>query len=234
MTATEPVRLGIAICLISGPRPVINLAAFWLGGMATGISAALGVLVLLRDCASGIMQDAASAAASLVASSAVRHVQVAAGVLALLIAALIALRFSARQRAPVAGGAPGALPSPSAFSRLFARAHSTLEGGFPWVALAVGISSAGPPPVEYLVALTAIIASGAAIGTQLSAAVAYVVVMLAIVEIPLVGYLATPAKTQAVMLKLGDWLRARRRQILAAVLAVLGVVLVATGMGSYA
>ena len=50
----------------------------------------------------------------------------------------------------------------------------------------VGLSSAGPTPIEYMVALTAILASGAAIGTQVSAAVAYMVVMLAMVEIPLV------------------------------------------------
>jgi hypothetical protein len=215
-----------------------NLLALWFGGMATGIGAALGVLVLLRDFASGIMQDAASTAASMVTSSTGRHIQIAAGILALLIAALIAVGFSVRQqaRAPMPGGGePSALlltSAPTAFSRLLARARATLEGGFPWVALAVGVSSAGPPPVEYLVALTAILASGAAIGTQLSAAVAYVVVMLAIVEIPLISYVANPAKTQAVMLQLRDWLRARRRRILAVIVAVLGVVLVATGMGS--
>jgi hypothetical protein len=37
MAATDPVRIGIAALLISRPRPLRNLLAFWLGGMATGI-----------------------------------------------------------------------------------------------------------------------------------------------------------------------------------------------------
>jgi Sap-like sulfolipid-1-addressing protein len=236
MTAIEPVRLAVAIFLISGPRPLINLLAFWLGGMATGIGAVLGVLVLLRDFASAVVHDLESTATGIVASSTVQHIQICIGVLALLIAAVFARGFSVRQRAraPITCGEPSPLlPStPTASSRLFARAHDTLEAGVPWVAFGVGLSSAGPSPVEFLLAVTAILASGTAIGTQLGAAVAYVVVMLAIVEIPLVSYVAKPAKTQAVMLQMSDWLRTRRREILALIVAVMGVVLVATGMGN--
>ena len=237
MTATEPVRFGMALFLISGPRPVLNLLAFWLGGMATGIGAAMVVLVLLRDFTSTAMQDTVSMAGSMVASSTVRHIQIVVGVLALLIAGLIAAGFSVRQRAraSMSVGEPSALALPStptALSRLAARTKDALGVGFPWVALMVGLSSAGPPPIEYMVALTAILASGAAIGTQLSAAFAYMVVMLAIVEIPLVSYVAKPAKTEAVMLQVRDWLGARSRQILAASVAVTGVVLMANGVAN--
>lgn len=237
MTATEPVRSGMIIFLISGPRPMLNLLAFWLGGMATGIGAAMVVLVLLRDFASTAMQDMVSMAGSVVASSTGRHIQIAFGVLALLIAALIAVGFSVpkRARAPMPGGEPSALllpGTPTAFWRLSARTKDALGTGFPWVALMVGLSSAGPTPIEYMVALTAILASGAAIGTQVSAAVAYMVVMLAMVEIPLVSYLAKPAKTEAVVLLVRDWLRARSRQILAVGVAVMGVFLLSSAMGS--
>jgi hypothetical protein len=75
-------------------------------------------------------------------------------------------------------------------------------------------------------------ASGAAIGTQVSAAIAFVVGMLAVVEIILGSYLATPAKTQALLRLLHDWVLAHRRQILVATFAVGGVALVAQGMGS--
>jgi hypothetical protein len=216
---------------------MLNLLAFWLGGMATGIGAAMVVLVLLRDFASTAMQDMVSMAGSVVASSTGRQVQIAFGVLALLIAALIAVGFSVpkQARAPMPGGEPSALLLPStatAFSRLLARTKDGLGARFPWVALMAGLSSAGPPPIEYMVALTAILASGAAIGTQLSAVVAFMVVMLAMVEIPLVSYLAKPAKTEAVVLLMRDWLRARSRQILAVGVAVIGVVLLSSAMGS--
>lgn len=233
MAATDPVRFGIAILLISRPKPVVNLLAFWLGGMAMGIAAALGALVLLRDFALMVMQTVSSAAAS----STTRYLQIAFGVLALLTSALIAVGFSARQRArvPIPGGGPSApvlQPStPTAFSRLSTRARSALEGGHPWVAFVAGVGSV-TPAAEYLAALIAIAASGAAIGAQVSAAVAFTVVVLAVVELPLVIYVATPAKAQAIMLQLHNWVRTRRRRIFAVILAVSGVMLLATGVGS--
>jgi hypothetical protein len=99
------------------------------------------------------------------------------------------------------------------------------------MAFVAGLGSA-TPPVEYLAAIIAILASGAAAGAQMSAAVMFTVVAFAVAEIPLVGYLATPAKTEAVMLQLHDWIRARRRPILACVVAATGVFLVATGVGN--
>jgi hypothetical protein len=74
-------------------------------------------------------------------------------------------------------------------------------------------------------------ASGAAIGTQVSAAIVFVVGTLAVVEITLVSYLAMPGKTQTVLRPLHDWALANRRKILVAMFAVAGVALVAQGMG---
>jgi hypothetical protein len=232
VAATDPVRLGIAVLLISRPRPMLNLLAFWFGGMAMGIAAALGVLILLRDSAPMFMQNVASTAAS----STIGQIRIAMGVLALLTAVLVAVGFSARQRAraPMPSGDPSALalqPSTqTAFSRLSARAQDTLDSGSLGVAFLAGIGMATPPAL-YLAALVAILASGAAISTQVSAAVMFTVVAFAVVEIPLVSQLAAPTKTHAVMLQLHDWVRARRRRILATIIAFVGVYLVTTGMG---
>ncbi|CAM4074164.1 hypothetical protein MB901379_02187 [Mycobacterium basiliense] len=233
MTATEPVRLGVAIFLVTKPRPMVNLLAFWFGGMATGVAVALGVLLLLRDFANALVDSVTS----LAATSVVGHIQVAVGVVALLIAALVATGFSVRSPALVTSGGGDASmllveEKPTRFARLMTSAQGALESGFPWVAFVAGLSSAGPPPVEYLVALTAIGASGAAIGTQVSATVAYLLVMLAIIEIPLVSNLVNPAKTEATMLALRDWLRTHRRKIISVAVAVAGIALVANGMGS--
>jgi hypothetical protein len=233
MAALDPGRLGIAILLTSRPRPMLNLLAFWIGGMATGIAGALGALILLRD----FMLKATKIVSSMAASSTAGDIKIAAGVLALLIAASIAVGFSAPQRAPgpiPAGDRSRLVPQPStptAFSRLSERAQSTLEGGCLWVAFVAGLGWAAQP-VEYLVAIVAILASGAAIGMQVTAALMFTVVTLTVVEIPLVSYLATPAKTQAVMLQLHNWVRAHGRRILAVIVALAGVMLVATGMGS--
>jgi hypothetical protein len=231
--AIDPVRLGVALFLTSRPRPMRNLLAYWLGAMATGIAVSLVLLTLLRDFAPVATQYVDAVAAS----STARHIQIAGGVLALPIAVLIAVGFSARQgaRLEMSGAGPSVpvlQPStPTALSWLPTRAQNALEGGCLWVAFGVGLGTA-PPPVEYLVVIAVIGGSGAAIGTQVSAAVTFIVVMLAVVEILLVSYLVTPAKTEAVMLQLCNWVRAHSRRILAVGVAVGGVLMVATGVGS--
>ena len=152
-----------------------------------------------------------------VASSTVRHIQIGMGVLALSIAALTTVRFLAHQRAhlPTSSGNTSTLvldsstPSAilrllgraqdaptaggSAIRRLLGRAHNAWENGSLWVPLVVGIGCV--PSVDIVLAVLAIIvASGAAIGTQVSAAIAFVVGMLAVVEIILASYLARQRK----------------------------------------
>ena len=128
---------------------------------------------------------------------------------------------------------PGAdLPcqaAPTAFSRLSTRALDALQAGPPWTTFALG--GGITTDFRYLAALTAILASGAAVGTQVSAAALYTVVALAFAEIPIVSYLAAPARTSAVMARVHDWVRARRRVVVGGIVAALGVFLVTTGMG---
>jgi hypothetical protein len=232
----DPMRMGIALLLISRPRPVLTLLAFWLGGMATGIGVALAMLWLLRDAASTVSQHVASVANSAI----VAPLQIAGGVIALLIGAKLATTLWARRRAPApapvlvpVGAAPAPMPeptAPNAFSRVSSRVRDSLEGGNPWVSFVVGLGSA-TPPVETVIVFTAILASGAAVGTQFSAAMVYTIVTLAVIEIPLLTYLVRPAKTQAVMLRLQTGIRERRTHIIAGFLGVMGVALVATGLG---
>jgi Sap, sulfolipid-1-addressing protein len=230
MAATDPVRLCLALVLVSRRRPMLNLFVFWLGGMTTGLVAAAGVLILLSGFALTVTQNVTTMAAS----STARHIQLATGVLVLLIAAVIAVGFLSRQRTrvPVPAADPSA-PVPqlsvlTAFSRLPPRAQNALEGWFLWVAFVAGLGSA-TNPVEFLMALAAILASGAPVGTQFSAAVAFTVVVLAVVEIPLVSYLATPAKTEACMLQVHNWVQAHRPRIFTICVAAAGVALVANG-----
>jgi Sap, sulfolipid-1-addressing protein len=230
IAAMDPVRIGIVALLISRPRPMLNLLAFWLGGMAAGIVAALVVLFILRDLMLSVMRVVVSAFSSPI----IAHIQVAIGVLAVVIAALITARFWARQRAPVpvTGGESSVLVlernTPTGSSRLSIR--DQLEGGSLVMPLVAGVALA-TPPVEYLTAIIAILASRAAATAQVSAALMFTLVAFTIVEIPLISYLATPAKTLAVVLRLHDWISARRQAILAVVVGAVGFLLAVTGMG---
>jgi hypothetical protein len=229
VAAMDPVRIGIAALLISRPRPMLNLLAFWLGGMAAGIAAPLVVLFFLRDFTLSVMRVMVSA----VSSPIVAHIQVAIGVAAVPITALIAARVGARPRAPVpAGGEASVLlrepKTPTGSSPLSIRGQ--LESGSLVMAFVAGLALA-TPPVEYLAAIIAILASGAAAAGQVGAALIFTLVAFTVVEVPLISYLATPAKTLAVVQRLNHWISAHRPAIPAVIVGALGVLLVVTGMG---
>jgi Sap, sulfolipid-1-addressing protein len=208
LVAMDPVRIGITALLISRPRPMLNLFAIWLGGMASGIAAALVVLIFLRDLALSLMREVGSASSS----STVAYIHVSIGVLAVLTAA----RLWARQHAPVpvAGGDSSVLvlepKTATRSSRLSIRGH--LDGESLVVPFVAGLALA-TPPVEYLAAMVAILASGASVAEQLGAAQFFTVVAFTAVEVPLITYLAMPAKTLAVVQRLNEWISDRRHAI---------------------
>jgi len=230
----DPLRIGITILVISRPRPMLQLLAFWLGGLAMGFGVGLSVLLLLHDLALDFIKDLESTTAT----STVGLVQITIGVLALLLAAMIALRFPSRRRAQVPvpdveARTPAVVPSTAgrgAWSRLTTRAGVAMQGGSLWVAFVAGAWLA--TPLQFIAALAAILASGASAGTQVVALVVYHVVALAFAEIPLVSALVAPDRTQAVMLRVHDWVLPRRRQLIAVIIAVVAALLVVNGIGS--
>jgi len=249
MNVLNPVRLGLLLLVISRPRTVQNLLAYWVGGLIVSVPNMMVPLMVLHFTPwfGSFAHDLATPATEV--SSTVRHIQIGMGVLTMLIAALMTVRLLTRQRAHLlTSGAntstlvPGpmgrllsrphdeATEGRSPIRRLVGRVHNAWDNGSLWVAVVLGVGSA-PGFEENLFVLAIILASGAAIGTQVSAAIAFIVGTLAIVEIILASYLATPAKTQAMVQLLHDWAQAHRRKILIAMFAVLGVTLAAQGVG---
>jgi hypothetical protein len=230
LAAIDPVRIGITALLVSRPRPMLNLFAFWLGGIAAGIGAAFAVLLLLRDFTLSVMRVVVSAASGPI----VVYIQVAIGVLAVSLAALLVARFWARQRAPVpvTGGESSVLlrepNTPTGSRRLSIR--GPLEGGSLVVAFVAGLALA-TPPVEYMAAIIAIVASEPTAAAQVGAALMFTFVAFTVVEVPLITYLTTPARTLAVVQRLNDWISERRQAIPAVVVGALGFLLLVTGMG---
>ena len=227
VVAMDPVRIGITALMLSRPRPMLNLFVFWLGGMTAGITVALVVLRCLRELALPALRGAISA----VSNPTVALIQMAIGVIAVLIAA----RFWARRRTPatVTGNAASVpLPQPNTVTtanRLSIRAR--LEGGSLAVAFLAGLALA-TPPVEYLAALVTILASTATADAQVGAALMFTLVAFAVVEVPLVSYLATPAKTLAVVQQLNERINARRHALPAIAVGGVGFLLMLTGMGN--
>ncbi|MGD1242103.1 GAP family protein [Mycobacterium seoulense] len=246
LAALNPVRLGLALLMISRPRPGPNLLAYWVGGLTVCVPELLAPLMLLNFTpAFGSFRHGSAGPA---ASSTLPHIQIGLGVLGLSIAALMAVRFWTRRRAEARAtsrsttgpGAPIAVPrflsraqdvSPedrSGLRRLLHRAHRAWEKGSLWIAWVIGLASVPVDGVLFILAI--IVASRAAVATQVSASIAFVLLMYSVVEMILVGYLAAPARTHAVLRQLHDWVRAYHRQILVTVFTVVGVTQLAQGM----
>jgi hypothetical protein len=228
---------------------VPNLFAYWVGNLAACIPT-VGILLTLLH----VTPKFQSWTHGLATSSAGRHIQLGIGVLALSIAVLMTVRLLTRPRqqanVPTPGDnastlvlappvisrildrAPDAAPTEggSAFRRLFGHFHNAWENGSLWVALVIGMVSGGPAIDLTLIVLTVAMASGAAIGTQVIVAIAFIVATLAVVEITLVSHLVAPTKSEAVLQLLHEWAFAQRRKILVAMFAVGGVSLMANGL----
>ncbi len=104
-----------------------------------------------------------------------------------------------------------------------------LGGQSLWVAGAAGLGIA-LPSVDYLAALAVIAAGSATPATRMSALLVFNLVAFALVEIPLLAYLMAPQRTIAAMTRLHQWIRARQRREVAALLAVVGGVLLTAGL----
>lgn len=239
--ATDPIRLGLALVLVTRRRPMMNLFAFWLGGMVAGIALATAVLIVARDISLAAIHTLIAALTQVRSAVAILEggrLQITMGVIVLMIAANMVLRDRARTRIPVGvDGAPG--PSlevppaaPGLIARMGARAHDMLTcNGFVWPAFVVGLTSSAPP-IESVTALTVIMASGATLGVQFSAFLVFIVLVLTVIEVPLLGYVAAPQKTQAMMLRLHNWLRVHGRKATQAMLVVMGSWAVIQGVAS--
>jgi hypothetical protein len=199
----EPFRIGMTVLMLSRPRPALQLLAFLSGGFAMGMVVGLVVLFVFRR--------------RLLESTyfTVPKVQILIGLLALLVAVVVAV------------GVPGRLGSRPA--RLPAPAKRLLSGDSLSVAGIAGLGIA-LPSVDYLAALAVILASRAAALTQVAMLVMFNLVAFALIEIPLLAYLLAPKATARSMAALHNWIRSRRRREVAVLVAAAGCVFLAIGM----
>ncbi|WP_278247927.1 MULTISPECIES: GAP family protein [Mycobacterium] len=251
LVGLDPMRLGITLLVISRPRPVQNLLMFGAGCVTACIPTLVFPLTLLH-----LTPMFKSTAESWARSSTGGYIQIVMGSVALMTATMLTVHFWVRRRAEVTTPKTGmstlvsdpdtstpvsrllarARETPaeggSIFRRLLRRGHDAWEDGSLWVSYVIGFSFAGAPPDVALFLLAIVVVSGAAVGTQITATIAFVVGMLAVVEVVLISYLAAPAKTEAVVQRLHDWAWAHHRKILVAMCVLAGAMLIAKGVNS--
>jgi Sap, sulfolipid-1-addressing protein len=259
LTTINPVRLGLILLVLSRPRPMQNLLAYWTGALMVGLATLLVPLIVLHATPSSA--SFADNFADPTAHPVAQRSTIGLGALLLLIALVFSLyslvRTPERSAAPATAdpdgttrtstllldsSVPPALrrllhPAPedgteggSKARRLLARARTAWRDGSPWISFFIGVWFL-PPLDGVFFALGIVIASGASTGIQVVALVAFVIGVLTVEEIILVSNLFAPERTQAVLRRVHDWARVHRRKFVAAILTVVGLSLVARGLG---
>ncbi|MGH3633039.1 MAG: GAP family protein [Acidimicrobiales bacterium] len=198
--SVEPFRIGMTVLMLNRPRPVLQLLAFLSGGFAMGTTVGLVVLFVFRRRLLGSTYFT------------LPKVQILIGILALLVAVIVAVRWRL-------GSRPATLAMPG---RRLLSGHSLSVAGIAGLGIAL-------PSADYLAALAVILASGAAALTQVAVLLMFNVVAFALVEIPLLAYLLAPKTTARSMTALHNWIRSRRRLEVAILLAAAGCVFLAVG-----
>lgn len=220
----EPIRIGLAVLMLNRPRPLLQLLAFLCGGFTMGMGVGLIVLFILRSTplASGRFT--------------VPSVQIAVGVVALLIAVVLASATSLgklRRRPVPASTEPAAMPYDARPRRrresAVTRLRRVLQGDSLWVAWVSGLGTA-LPSANFMGAMAVILASGEAPIAQAQALLLFNVVAFILVEIPLIGYLAAPQRTQTLLSSLHGWLQKRPRRDMALMVAAGGCLMLAIGI----
>jgi predicted membrane-bound dolichyl-phosphate-mannose-protein mannosyltransferase len=204
----EPFRIAMTVLMINRPRPARQLLAFLAGGFVMGTMVGLIVLFVLRPAVGS-------------AHFTLPRMQIVIGALLLLYAAVVAAgvaRLGSRDNS-----------ADRSAGRVMTRMRRLLNGRSLWSAGTAGLAIA-LPSVDYVAALALIAASGAAATVQVGAMVTFNVVAFALVEIPLLCHLAAPEWTRATLSAGYDWLRARGHRGTAALLALVGCVLVGVGV----
>lgn len=242
--AIDPARLALAVVMLSRKRPMVNLFAFWLGGMVAAAAVAIAALVVIRDSALFLIKSAADMAqevreATIILSGG--RLQIIIGLIMLLSATRMIAKARAQVGIPTVVGVGGGRGLPTMtlepprpmgpIARMNARTQAMLNCDVVWPAFVVGLASS-VPPLESVIALTFIMASGAGLVTQFGAFFVFVLIVLTVIEIPLVAYLAVPQRTERLMDQVQNWVRTYRRQMTLAILFAVGCLFIYQGVAA--
>jgi len=200
-----PVLLGVVIVALRAEHPKLLLASFLAGAMIAAVSVGLVIVYALDGSSFTDPSSSAGPAAEIVV-----------GALCLLGALVLGRR-------PIAVPAAEA-PEPAPPNRL----QRTLERGAPLAFVAGIVLDLAPSPFA-LIAYKDIASFDIGFAETLAILIAFYVVALMFVEVPLVGYLVAPNWTQTHTLRFNAWLSGNWQRLAVWALAGLGVYLILKG-----
>jgi Sap, sulfolipid-1-addressing protein len=234
IAAIEPLGIAVLVVILSTPQPVRHLMGYLVGGF--GASLVLGgVTLFVLDGVGGHSRRGLPAG-----------IQIAVGVLALVLAAFvgsgIAERVRAQRQARRGGAGAGTAPATAAaqvprgveqlaaFQRLPGPVQKALGSESAWVAWVAGVLRGSLPNANYLAAIAAILGAGAGVATSVAALVVFNTVAFVLPAVFLVRFLVAPDATREHVDRLYLWTNTHRRLVVTVLAAVVGVYLLIMGV----
>jgi hypothetical protein len=229
VAAVDPRRVAALVVILARRQPVRHLVAYLMGGF--GVSLLVGASVLFGLEGVGVGGGSGIPA----------EIEIAVGVLALLVAALVAsgiadqLRSRRHAGAVTADGAtnteaPQGIERLVAFQKLPGPIQKVLKRDSAWVGWIHGVAI-GMPTAYYLAAIAAILGSGAGVTTSVAALIAFNVIAFALTEVFLISFLWAPEVTREVVHQLYVWTHGHHRLVVAVLAALVGAYLLIVGIG---
>jgi Sap, sulfolipid-1-addressing protein len=202
-------RIAAVVFMLSKTDPVRLLLAYVAGGFAMTLIVGGVILFVLAE--AGVDQSSVVPA----------EIEIAVGMLALLVAALVGSGRAASLRARSRLGR----------ERMPRRVQAALESESPWIASVTGVMF-GLPNFYLLAAIAAMIEAGADASTQVNALVVFSFVAFLQAEIPLASFVAAPNPTRECVNRLYAWLTAHYRPVVTTLATGAGLYLVIRGISS--
>ena len=205
-SAFWPILLVVVLVSLRAPHPVRLLVSFLAAALLTTMTVGLVVIYALQGTALvSRSRDSFDPAA-----------QITVGSIAILVAILV------HRRTPATPAEQSPEPESGRIERM-------LERGAP-LAFVAGIVLNIIPGVFPLIALKDIAELDAGVATTVALLLGFYVIMFALIEVPLVGYLVAPAWTEQATRRFNSWLRVNASRLAVGALAIAGVFLVISGI----
>jgi len=205
-SAFWPVLLVVVLVALRAPHPARLLASFLAAALLTTVTVGLVVIYALQD----------TALVTTSRDSFDPAVQIAVGSIAPVVALVL------RRRTASAPAEQGPAPESTRIERM-------LDRGAP-LAFVAGIVLNVFPGVLPFVALKNIAELDEGVATTIALLLGFYVIMFALIEVPLVGYLFAPAWTEQATRRFNAWLRANGSRLAVGALGIAGVFLVVSGI----
>jgi hypothetical protein len=222
--AVYPQLLAVVVIILTRPEPKPLLWACYLGSLVVGVGCGIAFVAIFRS--HGSVAGTSSTGLGPSAYLAVGGIAVA---LAIFVATRpgrdVFRRYLPRRRRRYRNDEEALGTAKGVTSRV----HQALEEGSLALAAVAGVILAVPGPFD-LLAFGRLARSGDATIELGALIVVFALIKFLLIEVPIIGYTISPARTSAQVNRFSGWMNANKLEMIAAVVGVIGLGLIVEGI----